>query len=380
MLQQNDFQELNNHFTFFPSNSSVFNGAYHSRMCLAKKTAPLPLSIEPNIKSKFQQIWYAKLAESKEKAVCECVAQEILRLLRGKCQQKTRLMKKDGNYYILSKGIPNFQNLHDNQPNFSELYTSQTSSSKQIGLGELSVFSFLLGEGDLRLMNMSLNNGQISKIDGDFCFTSAPTQLTASDIDNLPACPSAFYPSHVWLDTYFLNAEGVPIRPHPDSRQRQLSKTPSFREEVNGALLQTILFTDNLIDKFCATYAEEPLRIPLASTIKRAKNNLKIAALANKSFRSFVLSEQAQTHLEEHIERFSEFCPKGKNTLFDKNDMENIRFHFDNILIEVQTAAEESEKQQTTLAAQTIIKQREEERQQNAMHKAWTEFSIHGFT
>ncbi|HRD71353.1 MAG TPA: hypothetical protein PK657_14565 [Legionella sp.] len=253
--------------------------------------------------------WVRKKIAEEANARIELLAQEFFRLIIPH-QPITRIAKdssvKPDIYYILSEEIKNYQNLPLNQPgNFA--------NNTFTGLGQALVVSMFLEEIDLKNGNIGINkNGQVVKIDGEWCFAEffnkETYELTPENIANLPYpinYSSGFY-AYNWLDLINQNV----FNPTSFIVNPSLSTAPQFRNEVNQALLKICIIPDRFIDRFVDTYTCIQ-NTRYKEFFKRRRTQLQISALQNPSFWAYLTTEGAIQAAEQMIDHMKNFATTG---------------------------------------------------------------------
>ena len=268
--------------------------------------------------------WYAKEMESPKVARIELLAQEFFRLIIP-TQPETRIARnpKTNTYYILSEEVPGYRNLPTNK---KQEFTKGT----YFGLGQVSFLAAFLQEIDLKNGNICLNDkNQVIKIDGDWCFAGirdrnyqyVPKGLSAALLHSLPYLKEMY--AYNWLDVIeercsYGNSLIV---------DTALSKAPHFRNEVNQAILKTLLLPNNYIKSFVDAF------IPVGSDANRfitylqeRQEELKAIALKDTSFQNYLLSPAAQNDIRDHFIHMKEFVVHGIQPIIQPTehvDLEN---------------------------------------------------------
>lgn len=272
-------------------------------------------------KIKNQSRWICKnLDKNHLEAKQETIAQEFFRLVYP-FSPKTRWTEKNGNYYILSKEIPNF-NPHFFNVNEPESYFIIN------GLLSIQVISLVLGEVDFKSGNVGVNeNNQAIKIDGGWCFptekeshesfiSEQSIDFNQEDIQALPAIVN--YKPFNWLSLVRYDLQSKSSYRYENSKLFLLSKQYScfFEEERNKTILFICLLPDELIDYFTKSYFLESSEAEnLARFIIKRRNKLRNIVENIPSFISYKNSEKAQNDIIGYIDYLKSFKTIGKYSL-----------------------------------------------------------------
>lgn len=285
-------------------------------------------------KEKFQSVWYVKHIKPKENtshlaaqravviaAQREVVAQEFFRLLIPS-HPKTRLMDSDeGKVYVISKAIPDFQSLQAIHRKNKHQLSEDVIEGDIKGLGMVVVTALLMDERDLKLGNMGVDkDGNIIKIDGDWCFSNMIEQekghhITKYDFDNLPYIKD--YAAFNWLD---VKAKLKSTR-HQTFITESVIKDEKVRREINQATLNIILMPDELIRKMVIAQVSDPHEQEIIiKTLKERQQQLKKAALENKKFLTYLASDAAKSDYKSYLEStVVNFKTTNKNFLIEQD-------------------------------------------------------------
>ncbi|CEG57346.1 hypothetical protein [Legionella fallonii] len=253
--------------------------------------------------------WYVKEMESPMVARLEILAQEFFRLIIP-TQPQTRIARNriTNIYYILSEEVLGYRKLPITQQ-------KEFTKGTYLGLGQISFLAAFLQEIDLKNSNICLNNkNRVVKIDGDWCFasirapnySSKPKALTAQLLKGLPYL-NQFYAFN-WLDIIeeeSFEGDGHIVEP-------ALSHAPHFRNEVNQAILKTLLLPNNYIKSFVDAF------IPVGSYadrfitfLQKRSEELKVIALQDASFQNYLLSQAAKDDIRTHLIHMKGFLANG---------------------------------------------------------------------
>lgn len=294
---------------------------------------------------KYTSIWFKKHSWDRIRAQREIVAQELFRLfIPG--HPKTRLaIDNQNNTFVLSKGIPHYECISDVAIRIGKTFHPPASESmqntfklKETGLkiinrglsdypdapgippdytqlGYLIIMSLWVHEFDFRLGNISIEHGKFKKIDGDFCFRGlefpdlkASFQITADLIDKLPYIGS--YHVMNWLD-------------HLRGSKHELNPTlviddvnnKWFRKELNEMMLKIILMPPILLRCLVEHHMVKAAADQCMDFLLERAEQLRRAALQNKSFRSFMKTPAAMSVKNALIEDISCFHMTKKTKL-----------------------------------------------------------------
>lgn len=279
---------------------------------------------KPNIQAKYshkvsignlndsEKTWYCKKMKNFTEAVFEIVGQEFFRLIIPH-QPETKLLHdpKKNLYYILSEEVKGYKQIPDNPKHFTNgVYT---------GLGQVLVCAAFLQEIDLKNGNIGLDNqGRIIKIDGDWCFAQGRLgndaeqniqyNFTTETIDSFPY-PKDFYAFN-WLDIVksgVKQQESLMIEP-------ELSTSPSFRREINQALLKIMLTPDKFIENYINAIVPKGGQ-RLINFIKNKKIELRISAQNNTSFQEYLTTSQAETDANDLITHINSFITNNEKVI-----------------------------------------------------------------
>ncbi len=197
-------------------------------------------------------VWYRKELESPAKARREWLAQEFLRLIIPN-QVETRLAYNPVSnvYYILSKEVPGFKPLPENEQ-------AKFNDGTYKGLGCIIVGAYFVHEADLKNGNIGLGNDKVVyKIDGDWSFASMRSNaqfpkhtggINAAQINRLPFPMT--YKAHNWLDLYI---EGS-LASASDIVASDIGNSAQFQQEKLETLFKLLLVPDAYFKQFVDTF------------------------------------------------------------------------------------------------------------------------------
>lgn len=264
---------------------------------------------------KYKSRWFVKCAEEAyDKGTSELIGQEFARFILPS-QPKTRLaVNENGEYFILSKEVPEFRSFYEKEPAFSTT-KEKLENRTYFGLGEVLIVALVITEADLRTANIGVNDkGQVVKIDGDNCFAGLDPFyagrsfiITEEILRNLPFIDKSQYQGE-WLDPCI-----------SDVVSKELGSTPSFRHEIDSTILKIILLPESLIREFVLAYNLESSRSEaLIGELLTRQQALQFAALTNESFLNYLVSDQIDEDLSTQIQYWSTFTTTGKNIVFSQ--------------------------------------------------------------
>lgn len=241
--------------------------------------------------------WIVKIADDHMIARHEVLAQELFRLFIPH-QQQTRIAQDETTYFVCSEKIESYRDLPYDGSRFER--------GDITGLGQAMLVAVFLEEMDLKNGNIGIDGqNRVVKIDGDQSLASLLNynlkfNLTSETIAKLPA-KSTFSASN-WLS--FL--------------PKTLSINEQYRSEINQAMLRVLALSDDYIDKFVEFYIPEDNEISrksYAELIKTRRDNLKIAALENSSFRQYIFTPAAQKDFNEFLHHIKSFSIGGESVV-----------------------------------------------------------------
>ncbi len=290
-------------------------------------------SITKGLLPDSSKTWYAKEMESPKIARIELLAQEFFRLIIP-TQPETRIARnpRTNTYYILSEEVPGYRTLPNNE---KQEFTKGT----YFGLGQVSFLAAFLQEIDLKNGNICLNSkNQVIKIDGDWCFAGikdlnyqyVPKRLSAELLHSLPYLKGMY--AHNWLDVIeekYSYGNSLIVEP-------ALSTAPHFRNEVNQAILKTLLLPNNYIKSFVDAF------IPIGSDANRfitylqeRQEELKAIALKDASFQTYLLSSAAQNDIRDHLIHIKEFVVHGIQPIIQPAEHTNLENNYAKLVAEL---------------------------------------------
>lgn len=241
--------------------------------------------------------WIVKIADDHMIARHEVLAQELFRLFIPH-QQQTRIAQDETTYFVCSEKIESYRDLPYDSSRFER--------GDITGLGQAMLVAVFLEEMDLKNGNIGIDGqNRVVKIDGDQSLASLLNynlkfNLTSETIAKLPA-KSTFSASN-WLS--FL--------------PKTLSINEQYRSEINQAMLRVLALSDDYVDKFVEFYIPEDNEISrksYAELIKTRRDNLKIAALENSSFRQYIFTPSAQKDFNEFLHHIKSFSIGGESVV-----------------------------------------------------------------
>jgi hypothetical protein len=297
------------------------------------ETAKVHKTPKPNetVSEKHAAIWFKKLCEDKKIAGREVVAQEFYRLLMP-WQPKTRIARdEDFNLYVLSKGSDNSISLASCD---SVVLRNELLSGALKGYGKVSVASLFLNETDAKPGNMLVDTqGNLLKIDGDWCFSRLrdsrfqdTSAITGEDIGRLPVVLD--YEPYNWIDLYREGTVSSKYLLDPETTiiSRDLGKSPSFRQEVNEALLNILIMPRELLKTFVKSYIHDPVEVKLLTReMENRYAQTFSAAMQDPSFKNYLQSAEAEKYLTQCSKLMSEFKTQGKTPLVTNSEGLKIR-------------------------------------------------------
>lgn len=301
---------------------------------------------------KFKNKWFMKRESCWRTAITEVVAQETLRMINPD-QPKTRLIPSltDLTAYVASKEVPGFTSFEKmGKLKMTDIVENST------GFGKVCVAALFLNEGDFKPGNVGRDiNGNIVKIDGDWCFTilrllrsdkkdverqfkkkteDLNFDITDETLNSLPRPIN--YDAWNWLD-FIIEKE---CKNDPSYTSDDISMHPKFLRECNEAKLIILLLSDELLETHINTWFNagiewlkqfdgeddykyiEPLIGKLQEDAKKIygtlldrKASIKKSALANDSFIEFIQSDDAKIFIYEHKNHLKNFTTTQKNHL-----------------------------------------------------------------
>lgn len=269
-----------------------------------------------------KRVFYKKEMKSPSVAYSEVLAQEFFRLIIPS-QPETRIARSKANtYFILSDAVDGYKPL----PIGSSLFTLR--AYKGLGLGQIMMAAVFLQEIDLKNGNICLNEDtQVIKIDGDWCFggmrdrrfSDYNKDITPKLISSLPF--PATYDAYNWLDISirrFVKAESKIV-------SQDLSLSPCFRNEINEAMLKLLVLPDDYLRKFVDAFIPASPRADIfINYFKERREELKRAALQDKSFNEYLKSPLAKTHLSLHLLQMKSFVANGNYPIIYVSEYESL--------------------------------------------------------
>jgi hypothetical protein len=245
------------------------------------------------------KVFYAKEMKSATIARLEVLAQEFFRLIIA-TQPETWIAYDafSGTFFVLSEEVKGYKQLPNDLQN-------QFTQGMYPGLGQIMISSVFLQEIDLKNGNIGLNQrNHVVKIDGDWCFADIrdasfrkyKKNITPELLSHLPF-PKDYYAFN-WLD---ICNQGIA---HQTSRivEPHLAHSPHFRNEINEALLKIILLTDRYLHCFVEAYIPGGVEADVfIDYLKKRREELKLAALQDASFGSYLISDEAKNTFMHHI-------------------------------------------------------------------------------
>lgn len=242
----------------------------------------------------------------------ECLIGQFLRMLIPRQPEVNLLFKSDAEgappLGILSKKVDGFKSFAS--IGFLKLAYLLLSGSVT-GLGEICALLMLTCERDGKVSgNIGVNSHrQTIKLDGgETMLAKFDSQLAArypireKDINNLPLPPDFVKRRGItWLYSHLENRELILLW--------LLSFKKNVRHEINSTLLKFILVPD-IFNYHLTRYLLTPMCRPadLQCQLKKRAADVKIAALKNKSFRTYIKSQQAEKDIKDytlHLDKFT---------------------------------------------------------------------------
>ena len=305
-----------------------------------RKTAPNLLTNVPEslIPQRYKNTWFLKKDDCIS-SVAEVFAQECFRLFIPN-QQKTRLVKTDGkpNLNVLSKEILGFTPFKD-----IDIHCLKECLLNGIyyGLGAVLLISLLLAESDLHEGNIGINaEGQVVKIDGGLCFShrwydSRNYHITEKDLQTLPLITD--YEAHNWLGDALKNYG------------HECSIDVEIRHEINAAILRALVLPAKMIKK-CALdcvpsslgIMEDPEQTDVKGLIEQLyadllirRLELKKVALKNKSFTTYLLSDEAKIDLVYYLDYLKNYKTVNKRGLAVEDFEKHIFNNFNTMQVKI---------------------------------------------
>lgn len=270
------------------------------------------------------RIFYKKEMENLSLACLEGLAQEFFRLIvPDQPETKIAWNPQLNIYYILSEEVLGYKNLPtDSAQNFTQ--------GNYFGLGQVLLLSVFLQEIDLKNGNICLNqNNQVIKIDGDWCFAAIrhakfkeyKKNITPNLLLTLPF-PFGYSAFH-WLDIYNKGVASLNSAIVDDD----LANKPHFRQEINEAILKILVLTDDYISRFVDAYVSVGIKADVfISYLKNRRQELKLTALQDQSFKAYLVSPLAKELLKKHLVHMKNFLANGHYSIIEKKD----HFSFEN--------------------------------------------------
>lgn len=259
---------------------------------------------------------------------------------------KTRLVdgefieNNEKGYYVASKGIKNFRDLHDLRKKYLFVPGREKFTPD---LGEIVVVAVYLAESDLKRGHLGLDvNGRLVKIDGDLCFKhllkpkdACLYRITVSDINTLPVVRD-YQPNNwlgIWGGSKFEGLEVCELFFHSPS-----FASTSFRRNVNRSILRIITLPDSVLKGFIESYVDEPsLSDKLFNTMQARRDQLEHEALQNVDFRKYMLTDTAKRDFENHKKTLAAFNTTSKHNLMARvpDGMNDVDVRLDGINLRV---------------------------------------------
>ncbi len=283
------------------------------------------------------RIFYQKEMESKSIACLELLAQEFFRLIIPN-QPETKLAWNShlNTYFILSEEVTGYKLLPVNS-------SLSFSSGAYSGLGQVMILSIFLQEIDLKNGNICLNEkDQVIKIDGDWCFAAIRNpsfkeykkDITTNLLLTLPFPFS--YSAFNWLDIYINGVATLTSNIVDDN----LATSSHFREEVNEAILKILLIPDEYISKFVDAYISISIHVNVfISYLKNRREELKLVALRDESFITYLKSSSAKKTLNQHLLHIKSFVVNSHYPIIDSSNFlyleQEVNIIYENLCINV---------------------------------------------
>ncbi len=277
--------------------------------------------------------WVSKRCTDPMIARHELLAQEFFRLIIP--HQPETLLAKDephNTYYVYSKEAEGYHALPEGEK-------SSFDNGTITGLGQAILVSVFLQEVDLKNGNIGVDkDNRVIKIDGDQCLASIlgvnnKYDITPKVIAELPS-PYDFHATN-WLD---MIRKGVPTTNYVYNGQIHsglvgffLTNSKSFRAEVNQAMLKICLLPDEYIEKFVSAYIPEghkPDRQVYIDLITSRRDLLRLSAVQNESFRSYLSGSDAPEDVKKFMEHIKDFQAGGVFILPDEQERSQLTFGY----------------------------------------------------
>lgn len=279
----------------------------------------------------YSTCYVSKEMHDASEAQNELIAQEFFRLIIPE-QPVTRLAEHPSHHthFIISEVVPGFRKI----PRYSN---SMFADNVFSGLGLVMLVALFVHEVDFKNSNVGLNEqNQAIKIDGDWCFAclnhknkyrQSAKKISTRSLDALPA--PLEYDAHNWLN--FI--EESTVRDAADHRlvDHSLSTASPFRQEINRATLKILLLPNSYIRSFVEQC--NPYSIPIdryVNFLTERREELKAAALANKSFNQYFNSQDAKETIRAHWLHLTTFCVGSylDNLVIKKQDQPQFKIEY----------------------------------------------------
>lgn len=206
------------------------------------------------------------------------------------------------------------------------------------GLGAVQIAALWVQEIDFKAGNVVVSNkDEVIKLDGGLCFSDGNNyvpgttnfNITAADLEALPLL--ATYTPYHWLDAwkYYNEFKTTDLDSSLNSNAKSISGSSHFRQEINQTILRIICLPKELIACFVRCYApNDEIASRLIDILLNRQQQLKDAAYATKSFKSYMESEESKTDLIKFVQDdLKPFKTMGKSVLLtdiESNEKINI--------------------------------------------------------
>lgn len=307
---------------------TVTTGGYMHPITIVKKTNPHFSLFGLGVPPKYVRNWYRKLVgEDKKVAWNEVVAQEFFRLVNP-AHPKTRYCQHQGTSYVLSAEIPGYQSF-GNIP--AATIKKNVKEGVYKGLGEVMVLALFLNEVDLRLFNLGIDkDNNVIKIDGDWCFArlrekgkiSRNYNITSDLLDNLPYLLLEDYYACSWLDVIDHDL----VNDKPKTVDDSFLTLEHLRAEINRAILKILILPEELIRTLITQHVDDETHcMELIDETLARQTLLRNAALANRSFLTYLDSEQALADLYDYMPALQSFKMPNKTAvpIFEEDGLQH---------------------------------------------------------
>jgi hypothetical protein len=320
------FSQKNLNYFFFSKKIKKNNNFSHA------------VNLKYKLKNGIQKsIWYTKpLGENRCEAILETLTQELYRLVHPP-QPKTRraISTETGmnEYYVLSKEIPKFKEFFLSTENYKKILNNSIT-----GLAAIQVLALWLNEIDFKSGNVGIDkDGHIIKIDGGLSliklnpkfkhlYEGKNLNITQVDLEALPNLQT--YEACNWLHYIHWDLQKGAIKEDPTSSDKNINRSPNFKQELYQTILRIISLPNELIRFFTQNYITNPYDVTIVSEfIITRKEQLKKAAEQIPAFDEYRQSAQARKDMLEFLKYLKTFKTMGKSFLINEfEDVYKINF------------------------------------------------------